>query len=774
MKLLNVHIENFGKLSMFNYHFSDGLNTIYEENGFGKTTLATFIKVMLYGFSRTSSQNITVNERKKYDPWSGGKYGGYLEFEYQGIEYRVTRFFGKSLAKDTFSIFDLTHRTDKTCFTENLGEELFGLDVDSFSRSVYIPQNLDKGSYTTTSIHTKLSHLVEDTNDLNNYDLAIQKLKEKRTELKKYKGNGGRISNLEEQLISLETKLSKIHDDKEYYDTYQHEQEELMRDLQEIQENLKASRKDIYRIPELEIQRNKLEELQNQINSAKQKLKTLDCRYQAGYPSDNELSELKKESSILSFNEYRLNEIKDLKCSPQYKEKMAKDIYNLQQMMDLSKQEAQLDLPSDKEMHTCLKMIQDYESKLSKHSHSKYQYCLILSLVLLIGILFFVYQKNVQLIIVFILLELFSVILYASLKKKTVNENDKNKEIMVKEKEQLLSFFEYYLPLSSHQSFKQDYEELKTKIERNTLNSHKNEEVKQEIQSILNDYQVKDLDELQQKYHAYIMNEEEIQKRTDQNQNIRAYIESFKQKYHIDDEGNVYELVIKDIELRESLVEQINEWNKQKDEYLKSYPDIESSTLNVETCNNYENELEEKRLQFNEQLNHLKYKSDECVKNIQQEKDLLAEYNKLLNEKNEYENKCILLDKTIAYLSQAKENLASLYIRKIEKSFMNYANQIFHHELDDSKIDTSLNIYIEENGDLKKVNHYSTGMIGCIDLCMRLALVDALFEKEQPFIVLDDSFVDLDDIHLQKALNLIGKIAENRQIIYFVCHSSRC
>lgn len=774
MKLLNVHIENFGKLSMFNYHFSDGLNTIYEENGFGKTTLATFIKVMLYGFSRTSSQNITVNERKKYDPWSGGKYGGYLEFEYQGIEYRVTRFFGKSLAKDTFSIFDLTHRTDKTCFTENLGEELFGLDVDSFSRSVYIPQNLDKGSYTTTSIHTKLSHLVEDTNDLNNYDLAIQKLKGKRTELKKYKGNGGRISNLEEQLISLETKLSKIHDDKEYYDIYQHEQEELMHDLQEIQENLKASRKDIYRIPELEIQRNKLEELQNQINSAKQKLKTLDCRYQAGYPSDNELSELKKESSILSFNKYRLNEIKDLKCSSQYKEKMAKDIYDLQQMMDLSKQEAQLDLPSDKEMHTCLKMIQDYESKLSKHSHSKYQYCLILSLVLLIGILFFVYQKNVQLIIVFILLELFSMILYASLKKKTVNENDKSKEIMVKEKEQLLSFFEYYLPLSSHQSFKQDYEELKTKIERNTLNSHKNEEVKQEIQSILNDYQVKDLDELQQKYHAYIMNEEEIQKRTDQNQNIRSYIELFKQKYHIDDEGNAYELVTKDIELRESLVEQINEWNKQKDEYLKSYPDIESSTLNVETCNNYENELEEKRLQFNEQLNHLKYKSDECVKNIQQEKDLLAEYNKLLNEKNEYENKCILLDKTMSYLSQAKENLASLYIRKIEKSFMVYANQIFHHELDDTKIDTSLNIYIEENGDLKKVNHYSTGMIGCIDLCMRLALVDALFEKEQPFIVLDDSFVDLDDIHLQKALNLIGKIAENRQIIYFVCHSSRC
>ena len=33
MKLLKCHIENFGKLSNYDYSFEDGLNTIKEENG---------------------------------------------------------------------------------------------------------------------------------------------------------------------------------------------------------------------------------------------------------------------------------------------------------------------------------------------------------------------------------------------------------------------------------------------------------------------------------------------------------------------------------------------------------------------------------------------------------------------------------------------------------------------------------------------------------------------------------------------------------------------
>ena len=65
MKLLECHVDNFGKLSNYDYRFSEGLTVIQEPNGFGKSTLAAFIKAMLYGFPRTAGRSVAGNERKK-------------------------------------------------------------------------------------------------------------------------------------------------------------------------------------------------------------------------------------------------------------------------------------------------------------------------------------------------------------------------------------------------------------------------------------------------------------------------------------------------------------------------------------------------------------------------------------------------------------------------------------------------------------------------------------------------------------------------------------
>lgn len=50
MKLIACHINNFGKLSDLNINFNDGVNVINQPNGWGKSTLAAFLKAMLYGF----------------------------------------------------------------------------------------------------------------------------------------------------------------------------------------------------------------------------------------------------------------------------------------------------------------------------------------------------------------------------------------------------------------------------------------------------------------------------------------------------------------------------------------------------------------------------------------------------------------------------------------------------------------------------------------------------------------------------------------------------
>ena len=204
MKLIRCHIENFGVLSDFDFSFAEGLTTICQSNGFGKSTFAAFIKAMFYGFPRTGARNIVENERKRYDPWQGGKYGGYLEFEVQDVSYRVTRYFGKTAAKDTFSLLDLTNRRPSTRFSEKLGEELFQLDADSFARSTYVPQLSANDMQATTSIRTKLSNLVDDTNDLRNYDTAEKKLRDYRTKFRAYRGEGGAINEIIRERLRLE------------------------------------------------------------------------------------------------------------------------------------------------------------------------------------------------------------------------------------------------------------------------------------------------------------------------------------------------------------------------------------------------------------------------------------------------------------------------------------------------------------------------------------------------------------------------------------------
>ncbi|MDD7019577.1 MAG: hypothetical protein PUI34_02995, partial [Hornefia butyriciproducens] len=58
-------------------------------------------------------------------------------------------------------------------------------------------------------------------------------------------------------------------------------------------------------------------------------------------------------------------------------------------------------------------------------------------------------------------------------------------------------------------------------------------------------------------------------------------------------------------------------------------------------------------------------------------------------------------------------------------------------------------------------------------ICLRLALIDSLFKNEQPFLILDDPLVNLDDRHIRKALDLLQTLSSETQIIYMTCSSAR-
>ncbi|MBO5119287.1 hypothetical protein J6B78_05175 [Methanocorpusculum sp.] len=76
-------------------------------------------------------------------------------------------------------------------------------------------------------------------------------------------------------------------------------------------------------------------------------------------------------------------------------------------------------------------------------------------------------------------------------------------------------------------------------------------------------------------------------------------------------------------------------------------------------------------------------------------------------------------------------------------------------------------------GEGKELGYFSTGTRDLIGLCMRFALVEAMFPEEEPFLVLDDPFVNLDEEKTKRALAFLKEAAKQYQIVYLVCHESR-
>ncbi|MBO4323624.1 MAG: AAA family ATPase [Clostridia bacterium] len=116
MKLISCYVENYGKISKRKYDFDENMTSVCEANGYGKTTLASFLKAMFYGLGGYTKRTTDFNDRKKFFPFSGGKFGGNVVFEYAGDTYKIERFFDeKSEIKDELTVF-------------KNGEEFFGFE----------------------------------------------------------------------------------------------------------------------------------------------------------------------------------------------------------------------------------------------------------------------------------------------------------------------------------------------------------------------------------------------------------------------------------------------------------------------------------------------------------------------------------------------------------------------------------------------------------------------------------------------------------------------
>ena len=202
MRLLECHIANFGAFSDYNLTFEDGLNVVMQPNGWGKTTLAAFVKAMLYGFGTKRIRDVRENERLRYRPWQGGTYGGTLDFEHDGKQYRIIRTFGDTARFGDCKVMEL--ETGKKCseIGDNVGEWLFGLDAGAFQKSVFITGQGMGSEAGESGLRTRLNALVNEADDVSGLDKALAKLDSRRKFYKKT-GNRGQIDDVSREISKL-------------------------------------------------------------------------------------------------------------------------------------------------------------------------------------------------------------------------------------------------------------------------------------------------------------------------------------------------------------------------------------------------------------------------------------------------------------------------------------------------------------------------------------------------------------------------------------------
>lgn len=196
VRIDRIEIGAFGCLSGVVIEPSDGINLIEADNESGKSTLAAFIKFILYGFSSTRSQSIAENERKLYIPWNGTRAFGSIVFSAPGGRFRVARAYDLP-SKETVEMTDL--QTGREVFRSLVpGEVLFGVPEEVYQKSAYFRQ-LFQNKNGDESLADQVRNLVFSADERISAANAEKRLREAEAELKN-RQNRGVIPELEAQL----------------------------------------------------------------------------------------------------------------------------------------------------------------------------------------------------------------------------------------------------------------------------------------------------------------------------------------------------------------------------------------------------------------------------------------------------------------------------------------------------------------------------------------------------------------------------------------------
>ena len=215
MIIEKILIKSFGRLNDMTLEFSDRVNVIEGENESGKSTIAAFIRYMLYGF--TDGEGEELSERKKRISWKTGRAEGSMYVRVGGKRYVISRSTipaddsDKQTFREEASIVDA--ETGAPVFGKlPAGEVFFGVDSELFDNTAFIgaigDPAIDEGQ-----VKESIENIIFSGSEKINKQRAALRISDKMQALLHEGGAGGAIVDLAQRERALGEKLEASNRD---------------------------------------------------------------------------------------------------------------------------------------------------------------------------------------------------------------------------------------------------------------------------------------------------------------------------------------------------------------------------------------------------------------------------------------------------------------------------------------------------------------------------------------------------------------------------------
>lgn len=747
MIINKIGIENFGKLSGYRVDLDDGLNTFLRDNGSGKTTLTYFIKAMLYGLEQTTRQSIFENERKRFAPWGGGSFGGFMCFTVNERSYRVERRFGSKLTDDSFALYDLATGMKSLDYTERLGEELFGIDADGFERTVFISEKLLGGENKNPTVAAKLSDLSGVEGDLGNFDNAINAI-EKEIKVYKKKGGSGILRDTEKLIREAEKEIEEIGKNAKIAEQGEKDISELTRlrdDLATRKTELEKAREAAANAEKSAIHKKRYAEMTEALNAKKEEARRLSLFFEKKLPTGEETYFAQD-----SLSRYE----RDIAIAE------GEDDPALSEIVRFIGNDDGCD--AARECVEARKQIRNIDDKLATLSASRDDGCdakstrtpilaiaaAVLFAASAVAAIFFLPAIAVSAVAVL----LFAIYLHGEKKKRCVKRLEEKQRLAeigaLREKRKALT--EKAVGLTERFTFGKAYS-----------------------------FDEK-LDEIEKKLSSYPLAKEALTTAARKREKLKE--EALSAKRRADEFLALFPTVTSrpfdEIRAKraeyDALVRSVEILASEAEDYAKRNAVFEPDGAVID-----KNEI-------NESIAELDTRLIECERAIARRRsevkiceESIARRDEIQDKRDEYEmkldtmqSKYDLLVKTKDILTRAKDAMNARYVGPTRAGFERYMTML-DGECNDISVNASFAVTKNDAGMTRIQDCYSRGTRDAMTLALRLALCDTLYGDEQPPLILDDPYSSFDDRRVSEAMEILKKLSSTRQILYFTCSSSR-